>query len=198
MNMTVRSHHLTSAQRQNEEILKMLAEGAEGIFGTMQQAIDELNLPRLKSTRPVPSFRGKLTLGNPETCAICIDIERYPRVMIRRPLAASNFVQRTGQTNGDESSHTLINDLEMPETGPSSNSNPLTNVSNERTYQVRDENAPGGKRDVTRDELARGYEYGRTAVHISESDYTITKLETIQGLEILGFVPWAKVSLAEL
>jgi ATP-dependent DNA helicase 2 subunit 2 len=69
----------------------------------------------------------------------------------------------------------------------------LTSVKNARTYQVIDEEAPGGKRDVDREELAKGYEYGRTAVRISESDENVTKLETKAALEIIGFVPMAKV-----
>jgi ATP-dependent DNA helicase 2 subunit 2 len=47
---------------------------------------------------------------------------------------------------------------------------------------------PGEKRDLERDDLAKGYEYGRTAVHISESDENITKLETFAALEIIGFI----------
>lgn len=73
------------------------------------------------------------------------------------------------------------------------NPNGLTSVRNARTYQVVDEEAPGGKRDVERDDLAKGYEYGRTAVHISETDENVTKMETQAGLEIIGFVPWSSV-----
>ena len=71
--------------------------------------------------------------------------------------------------------------------------NPLTSVRNARDYQVIDPEAPGGKRDVQREDLAKGYEYGRTAVHISQSDENITKLETEAALELLGFIPSAKV-----
>ena len=72
--------------------------------------------------------------------------------------------------------------------------NSLAPVRSARTYQVIDEEAPGGKRDVTRDDLAKGYEYGRTAVHISESDLNVTKIETQAGFEIIGFIPWSTVS----
>ena len=71
--------------------------------------------------------------------------------------------------------------------------NGLASVRSTRTYQIVDEKAPGGKRDVDRDDLARGYEYGRTAVHISQSDENVTKLETQAGLEIIGFIPWSSV-----
>ena len=180
----------------NEATLKALVEDCNGLFGTAQQAIEELGIPRLKNTRPVPSYKGQLTLGNPSQydSALCIDVERYPRVMIRRPLTASQFVQRSDLSNINDtagSSGTVLPDDELPAGVLQSDSNTLTNVKNARAYQVADDAAPGGKRDVSRDDLAKGYEYGRTAVHISESDLNVTKLETQAGLEIIGFIPWS-------
>ena len=93
----------------------------------------------------------------------------------------------------------MMPDADEANISPDLNSgNSLTSVRNARTYQVPDEEAPGGKRDVSRDELAKGYEYGRTAVHISESDLNVTKLETQPGLEIVGFIPWSNVSIWSL
>ena len=185
----------------NEATLRALVEDCNGVFGTMQQAIEELGIPRLKTTRPVPSYKGQLTLGDPEhfDSALCIDVERYPRVMIRRPLAASQYVQRSDLSNGQvstQSSATMMPDADGGDPGLTQpNGNSLTSVRNARTYQVTDAEAPGGKRDINRDELAKGYEYGRTAVHISESDLNVTKLETQAGLEIIGFIPWSTVSV---
>ncbi len=167
----------------------------------MQQAIEELGTPRLKTTRPMPSYRGQLTLGDPEhfDTAMCIDVERYPRVMVRRPLSASQYVQRSDLSNeqvSTQSSATMMPDTDGADTVPNHpDEHSLTSVRNARTYQVLDEEAPGGKRDVNREDLAKGYEYGRTAVHISESDLNVTKLETEPGLEIIGFIPWSTVSV---
>ena len=181
-----------------EGTLKSLVEDCDGIFGTMQEALDELGQPRLKTTKPVHSYRGQLTLGDPGSydSAICIDVERYPRVMVRRPLSASKYVQRADFSNGHVSPHssaTMLQDADgdtaMTETGQ----NNLTSVRSTMTYQVEDPEAPGGKRDVNRDELAKGYLYGSTAVHLSESDQNVTKLETQAGLEIIGFIPWLNV-----
>lgn len=118
--------------------------------------------------------------------------------MIRRPLSASQYVQRTDLSNGQastQSSATMLPDADGDIAMTQGDQNALTSVRNARTYQVLDEEAPGGKRDVSREDLAKGYEYGRTAVHISESDLNVTKLETHAGLDIIGFVPWATVSL---
>ena len=165
----------------------------------MQQAIDELGVPRLKATRPVNSYRGPLTLGDAEQyeSAMCIDVERFPRTMVRRPLTASQFVQRSELSNGNastQSSATVLPDDQDSEQ-PRADANGLATVRNARTYQVKDEEAPGGKRDVDRDDLAKGYAYGSTAVHISESEWNVTKLETRAGLEIIGFIPRDTVSL---
>lgn len=162
----------------------------------MVQAVEELGEPRLKYTRPIPNFKGQITLGHPDEygSALVIDVERYPKVMIRRPLTASNYVQRSLSAQGEntvvpsEASRSNVNGED------DATLNPLATVHNERTYHVVDDRAPGGKREVERDSLAKGYEYGRTAVHISESDQNVTKLETPAGLDILGFIPIDNVS----
>ncbi|KAI4189820.1 MAG: hypothetical protein L6R41_001186 [Letrouitia leprolyta] len=175
---------------QNEQTFKALVDACEGVIGTLQQAVEELGMPRLKNTRPVPSYKGSLSLGDTVVdSAICIDVERYPRTSVRRPLTASQYVQRLDPSqNTTHSSGTILPDGDT-EMGNASTSD-LTNVKNARTYQVLDEEAPGGKRDVSRDDLAKGYEYGRTAVHINETDENVTKLETQAALEVIGFIPW--------
>ena len=195
---------LSLDQRANEETLKALVDGCDGIFGTMQQAIEELGTPRLRMTRPIPSYKGQITLGSPEhyDSAMCIDVERYPRVMIRRPLTASNHVQYLDIPNGHATASSVVSTLpEHIDRSRSTNqhqSSALADLQSSRVYQVVDESTTSGKRDVNREDLAKGYEYGRTAVHISESDLNVTRLETHAGLEIIGFVPWATVcSLAQ-
>ena len=165
----------------------------------MQQAIEELGVPRLKTTKPVHSYKGGLTLGNieqyPKTTML-INVERYPRTSIRRPLTASQFVQRSEISSGNASTQSFRpaapddQDIGIPR--PDANN--LTSVRNARNYQVKDEDSPGGKKDVDREDLARGYAYGSTAVHISESEWNVTKLETEAGLDIIGFIPWDTVS----
>ena len=171
---------------ENEEILRTLCTDCGGVFGTLAQAVDELGVPRVKSTRPVATFKGVLTLGNPEEydTALSIDVERYPKTMKASAPSASNFVLRNDMAAG-EATQSQWTDGDDQVNG---NNDGLASVKNARTYQVEDEEAPGGKRDVERDELAKGYEYGRTAVHISESDQNVTTYETTAGFDIVGFV----------
>ncbi|KAF1938533.1 SPOC domain-like protein [Clathrospora elynae] len=175
-----------SHKAKNEEVLKNFVEDCGGNFGTLATAIDQLHTPRLKETRPVHSYRGALTIGDPEKyqATITIDVERYPCTMIAKPPTASSFVVRSDLAGAPgpsaESSATVV-----------AEDHPMTDLSavrNQRVYQVDNQEEPGTKKNVEMDELERGYEYGRTAVHISESDMNVVKLETQQSLELVGFV----------
>lgn len=172
----------------NEELLRVLATDCEGMFGTLHQAVSELEVPRIKVTKSMPSFKGMLTLGNPHEydTAISIPVERYFRTYVAKPASASSFVLRSGAEAGLDS-------------GPGSQApganDSLTSVRTSRTYQISDESAPGGKVDVERDDLAKGYEYGRTAVAIAQSDESVTNLETFAGMDLIGFIHEEKVRI---
>ena len=170
---------------ENEAIFRKLCNDCNGSFGTLDQAISELGIPAVKTTRSQRTYKGPLTLGDGEKFpkALRIDVERYPKTMPAKAPTASNFVVR-----GDiatQSTQAMAPTLAHGETVPI---NGLASVKNARTYQVKDEDAPGGRKDVPVDELSKGYEYGRTAVHISESDESVTKLDTTPSLDIIGFV----------
>ncbi len=125
-----------------------------------------------------------------ESTAMSIDVKRYFNIQTAKPVSAKSFVTKT-PIESTQSSNTLNCDVEMtdnPVTG-----NDLTAVKSTRTYRVNDPIAPGGRRDIDREELARGYEYGSTAVHISESDENVTNFETKQSFSIIGFIPSDKV-----
>ncbi|RDA92872.1 hypothetical protein CP533_2892 [Ophiocordyceps camponoti-saundersi (nom. inval.)] len=177
----------TATKAANEATLRNLADACESaIFATMAEAIDELDLPRVKAVKPYKTYDGTLTLGDPETlpCAVNIGVERYFATHLARPLAATTVVFKSDQATGTQSTHTLDNDA-----GEGAD---FASVKQARAYKVNDPDAPGGKRDVEFESLARGYEYGRTAVYISESEHNITKLESQKSFSILGFIPSSK------
>ena len=166
----------------------------------MAQAIAELGVPRIKKVNPVPSFRGHLTLGDPAGAdsIMNIHVERFPRTMVARAPSASSFVVRSGTLGAGGStqlSWTLASrDAAVDDDDAAAGAgSALTAVKSNRSYVVDDDGVAGGKREVPREDLAKGYEYGRTAVHISETDENVTKLETVAGLETIGFVPREKV-----
>ncbi|KAJ5289977.1 Heme/steroid binding protein [Penicillium atrosanguineum] len=166
---------------QNETLLREFAEGIDGLYGTLGEAIAEMDIPRIKVTKSMPSFKGFLQLGDAtkyET-ALRIPVERYFRTYVAKPPSASSFAIRSA-TQGE--------DGDVPTASQAPGDEFLTTVRTSRTYQITDESAPGGKIDVERDDLAKGYEYGRTAVHISQTDENITNLETFAGMDLIGFV----------
>jgi len=174
-------------QAQNEALLSKFAQDSDGVYGTLEEAIAELDIPRIKVTKSMPSFKGFLQLGDASKyeTAFRIPVERYFRTYVAKPPSASSFVLRSG-TQGQEDDAPAAS--QTPGEGEA-----LTAVRTSRTYQITDESAPGGKVDVERDDLAKGYEYGRTAVHISQTDENITNLETFAGLELIGFIQSDKV-----
>jgi ATP-dependent DNA helicase 2 subunit 2 len=176
-------------QQKNEEILKSLVSqcGDTAQFGTMAEAIDQLDIPRVKVPRPYKCYEGPLSLGNPkneELASISINVERYLKTKAAHQMTASTVVVKSDLGAPSQSTQTLEGDemqgVEMMG---------FAAVKQARTYKVNDPDAPGGKRDVEEASLAKGYEYGRTAVHISSAEYNITRLETIKGFEIIGFIP---------
>ncbi|KAK5239043.1 ATP-dependent DNA helicase yku80, partial [Cryomyces antarcticus] len=133
---------------QNEQIFESLAKACNGVYGTMAQAIDELSIPRIKPVRPVHSYKGFLTLGNPEEydSAMAVNVERYPRISVARPPTASQFVVRSDMAPG-ESSMPLSSVFPNGSGEGAQNQDGLAAVKNARTYQITDDEAPGGKRD---------------------------------------------------
>jgi ATP-dependent DNA helicase 2 subunit 2 len=187
-------------KRENEATFSKLVDlvGTDGsVFGTAAAAIAELSVPKTKDYRPYATYKGQLCLGDPEKydSAMSIDVERYFRTKVAKPPSASSYVvatdmsDYTGEIPDDMNVDVDFGDAELK---TSTQGDTLTSVKNARTYRVVDESAPGGKRDVDRDDLAHGYEYGRTAVPISESDQNVTKLDTVASFTIIGFIPAEK------
>ncbi|KAF4759773.1 hypothetical protein HAV15_005773 [Penicillium sp. str.  len=175
----VKEEDKDSRKAENETLLRSLTEDCEGVYGTLEQAVSELDIPRIKVTKSMPSFKGNLMLGNPEEydTAITIPVERYFRTYVAKPISASSFVPRSGTEAGSQA----------PVKG-NGEGDTLASVRTSRTYEIIDESAPGGKIDVERDDLAKGYEYGRTAVPIEQTDENVANLQTFAGMGLIGFV----------
>ncbi|KAI0481098.1 Ku70/Ku80 N-terminal alpha/beta domain-containing protein [Xylariaceae sp. FL0804] len=182
----VKEEDKSATKSESEKLLRKLVEECDGICGTMAEAVAELDTPRLHSVKPYKSYDGPLTLGNPEVHggAMSIGVERYFKTHKATIPPASRVVMKSETPNGGPSDPDA---MEGVESTPG-----LAAVKDARTYKVNDPKAPGGKRDVERESLAKGYAYGSTAVHISESEQNITKLETKKCFDIVGFIPQDK------
>ncbi|KAK4157963.1 SPOC like C-terminal domain-containing protein [Chaetomidium leptoderma] len=174
------------SKAKNEKILGNLVKQCDnGVLGTMAQAVEELAIPRIKPVRPFKSYDGALTLGDPSNyqSALSIHVERYFKTK-RAVAPPSSTVVVNPERGGPSQSETLDEDTEMGGTE-------FSGVKHMRTYRVNDADAPGGKRDVDFEDLAKGFQYGRTVVPFSESDLPITKLNTKKSFTILGFIPFS-------
>ncbi|KAK7941185.1 ATP-dependent DNA helicase II subunit 2 [Apiospora aurea] len=171
----------TEQKTANEVSLKKLTDACDGQFGTIAEAIAELSVPRLKPVKPYKSYEGPLTLGDPQQGAMIIEVERYFKTHKATIPPASNVVLQQNHA-------TQAGDGGAME-GVQSTGGDFAAVSNVRTYKVNDPREPLGKLEVKLEDLAKGYEYGRTAVHISDTEHNITKIETTKGFAIIGFIP---------
>ena len=166
--------------------------GDKAQFATIAEAIEQLDIPRIKTARPYKSYDGALTLGDPSNeklASISINVERYFKTKVARQMTATTVVVKAGQAGPSQSTDTM--EEGDPMDGVESSN--FAAVKSARTYKVNDPDAPGGKRDVEFETLAKGFEYGRTAVPFSESDHVVTKLETFKSFDIVGFIPFSKV-----
>lgn len=134
----------------------------------MAEVISSIAYPRVKTVRPVPSYKGVLTIGDPEKYndAIAIDVERYPRTKKASAMSASKYVPPKDGSSTQEAI----------EGG---------NVALQRTYKIK---KGEDEVEVEKEELEKAYLYGRSIVHLSDADLSITKLETDAELTVLGFV----------
>jgi len=175
-------------QATNEDVLRKLVNKCNNaVYGTMAQAVEELAIPRIKPVRPFKAFDGPLTLGDPSKyeSALSIHVERYFKTKRAAAPSASTVTSTPGF--GGPSQAVDDGDVEMDGTG-------FFGVKQVRTYRVNDPDAPGGKKDVPFEDLEKGYQYGRTVVPMSESNWPVIKLETKKQFTILGFIPFSSVS----
>jgi ATP-dependent DNA helicase 2 subunit 2 len=174
-------------------MLRDLVKAAGGTFLTMANAIVDISVPTIKSVRPTTSYKGTLTLGDvgkyPDT-SLQLEVERYPKIMpVKAPPAKSVVVKP------EFSSDTVGPSVSPHATAKAEEDKGLAaTVKRTHSYQVEDASAPGGKRDVDGEQLEKGFEYGRTAVHISNEDMEAATIPTWQCLDIVGFVSAKSVS----
>ena len=145
----------------------------------MAEVIASIDYPRVKKVRPVPSYRGLLTIGAPDQFddAIAIDVERYPRTKRAAAPSATKYVPPQ--------------DAEKEPAREGGVAIQGGSVVLQRTYKIKRD---GNEVEVEKEDLDKAYLYGRTIVNISDADLNLTKLQTDAELGIIGFVEKAGVS----
>ena len=176
---------------ENEQTLRSLTDKAVGDIGTLKQAVDELQIPEVKVPKPFNDFKGKLRLGDPAAydSAMEIDVERYTKTRPNAPPQARRVFVKPDASIDSAPTQEEANDPQQEEGDGQL-------VHQTSVYSVKDDRARDGKRDINRDDLAKGFEYGRSVVHVEPSDESSLKFDTEAGLEIIGFVPRENVRAA--
>ncbi|KAI9891089.1 MAG: ATP-dependent DNA helicase II subunit 2 [Vezdaea aestivalis] len=162
-------------KRLNEDCLREIVQTSGGRYGTLAEAIAELEQPLVKQVKPVTLYKGELILGKPGSKgALSIQVERYPCIKAARAITASAFAKI-----GEEDGAATQTSREPPSSMP---------VNHRKSYRVEDHTQKTGWREVDEGSLSRGYEYGRTVVPFLPEDEHITKFETTAAFEIIGLI----------
>lgn len=166
-------------KRENEEKLKGFVERCEdGVFATYKEARDSLDIPKVKTVKPIRSFTGELVLSDPEqqpqNRVMSIGVEVFPCTRRATAMTASNYAT------------SKIESADAPSSTP--NQKGLLAVKWDREYYVDDENEIGGKKELDRDSLENGYRYGSEIVYITKEEEEAIMFPTSASLDIIGFV----------
>lgn len=159
-------------KRVNETNLRGFVEQLEdGVFATYKEARDSLEIPKVKVVNPVRAFSGDLLLNDPEQQSperiMAIGIEAFPCTRRAIPMSAPSYAM-----------------IKQPTQTVSS----LQSVKWERQYYVDDEETPGGRKGLDKEDLENGYRYGSEIVYISKEEEETLLLKTSAGLLVIGFV----------
>jgi ATP-dependent DNA helicase 2 subunit 2 len=132
----------------------------------MAHAISEMSVPRVRQVRPVPSFKGTLSIGDPYNFddALQINVERYPRTKRATAQSATKYVP--AKEESQESKESIQGGA----------------VTLQRTYKIK---RGEEEIEVDKEELDKAYKYGKTIVNLSEADLESMKPKTYAGLDVL-------------
>lgn len=165
----------------NERLLLDLCSAIDGaVFASFSAGLAEALEPHVRVVHPVSTFRtGTLTLGHVEQYpdeAIVLHIDRFSRTKAAKAISASR-----------------VSNLHAAAAGPSARNGAagIGEVASVRTYTVADDKEMVGTKIIEREDLEKGYMYGRTIVNVSKDDEPIYTYETKTGMEILGFMAQA-------
>ncbi|KAF2668511.1 SPOC domain-like protein [Microthyrium microscopicum] len=175
----------------NEEQLCNLVLEASGTMTPVYKAVSELGIPSHRTVRAVTTYKGTLTIGHIgkfEEQSMKIEIQQWPLIMPATAQSAKTFLVQREDKEGEHAGGSAESSATLQQSAPKEGEETL--LPSKRTYgkQIEDPTAPGGKIDVDKEQLEKGYVYGRTAVHIGTDDMGVVNLDTEAGLEVVGFV----------
>jgi ATP-dependent DNA helicase 2 subunit 2 len=137
----------------------------------MEDVLKELSKPYIRPVKPMPVYRGTLTLGDPDkyrSASLVIDVELIARTMKAKLKSFKKYSALAEAANNIE--------------------HKTYEVSHSRTYSITVDENVNEKVDVPQDELDKAYALGKTFIPISKQDENIFSFETSPCLSIISFV----------
>ena len=143
----------------------------------MDSALEEISQPYVRPVRPIPLYRGALTIGNKNEyadSALAVNVTMYARTKKSSlPLFKKWSVVAENAQDNRQKTHEVLRTY---------------------SYTVWDDES-GAEVHVDKEDLMKAYPYGATLVPAQNFDEEQFKLDTHMALDILGFVRVAEVGL---
>lgn len=153
----------TAQQVAGEAVIGRLVEAVDGSCFSFNEALQVSTFIHKNAKKQTARFVGHLEIGN----NLKIPCKMFTKVMVERP-ATWKKLSAVSQAADDGGSMV---------------------VSMQRTYHLNDED----ETEVDKDNVAKGYRYGKSLVPISDADETAMKFEAQRGLSLMGFTKQQRV-----
>ncbi|RGB33638.1 SPOC like C-terminal domain-containing protein [Rhizophagus diaphanus] len=167
----LRQENKSENKKRNEQFLRKLADTCKGTIFSMEDVLRQLSKPYIRPVKPMPVYRGSLTLGDPQTygsASLLIEVELIARTMKAKPKSFKKYSALAEAANNIE--------------------NKTYEVSHSRTYSITVDENVNEKVDVPQDELDKAYALGKTFIPLPKQDENIFSFETTPCLSIISFI----------
>ncbi|CAG8571194.1 4356_t:CDS:10 [Cetraspora pellucida] len=162
----------SEVKRQSESFFnKIVSKCQKATIFSMEETLKQLSKPHIRTVRPVPIFKGALTLNDAKVSSqtsLTINVEMYSRTTKVRPPTSTKYSA-------------------LSETTSTSNKTSEVNMSRTYTISVVD-NDKNEAVDVPREDLNKAYSLGKTLIPVNEADEEVFTMVTNKSMEIVGFV----------
>ncbi|CAG8590941.1 24651_t:CDS:10 [Dentiscutata erythropus] len=163
----------SEVKRQSESFFnKIVSKCPQATIFSMEETLKQLSKPHIRTVRPVPIFKGALTLNNAKMSSqisLSINVEMYSRTTKVRPPTLTKY---SALAEASTTIHKKTSEVNMSRTYT------ISVVDNDKNEAV----------EVPREELNKAYSLGKTLIPVNEADEEAFTMITIKSMEIVGFI----------
>ncbi|KAF0411993.1 SPOC domain-like protein [Gigaspora margarita] len=163
----------SEVKRQSETFFnKIVSKCPQATIFSMEETLKQLSKPHIRTVRPIPLFKGALTLNDTKMSSqtsLSINVEMYSRTTKVRPLKSTKYSALAEATT---TIHNKTSEVNMSRTYT------ISVVDNDKNEAV----------EVPREELNKAYSLGKTLIPVNEADEEVFTMVTTKSMEVVGFV----------